>query len=325
MDGMVIGIDLGGTMVRAGAVERNGHILSLGETTIQASEGPQAGLERITWLIKTIVKKTDVPLLGIGIGSTGPLDIERGAIQNPYTLPGWENVPITRPLEEAFRVPVLLENDADVAALGEYWVGAGQNVNRLVAVTVGTGIGTALIQNGEIYRGINNCHPEGGHIILDPAGPPCYCGANGCWEVLAAGPAISEQARQAAAQNPDSLMVAMAHGDINKVDSTIAVNAARQQDPTACRVIERAASYTGMGIVNMINSYVPEKIVLSGGVMKSADLFLPEIQRWVHRNNRMVPSDDIQIVLAKLGYYAGITGAAYIIYKYQDLISGEKL
>jgi glucokinase len=315
MNEIVIGIDLGGTMVRAGAVERDGHILTLGETTIQANEGPQAGMERIIQLVQDIVEKSGARLLGIGIGCTGPLDLVRGAIQNPYTLPGWEDVPITGPLKERFSVPVVLENDADAAALGEYWVGAGQHVDRLMAVTVGTGIGTALILKGQIYRGIDNCHPEGGHIIIDPSGPLCYCGAYGCWESLAAGPAISEQARQAARLHPESLMNSLAKGDIEKVDSAIAVMAARQQDLPARQVIQRAAHYIALGIVNLINSLAPETIVLSGGVMKSADLFMPEIMNVVHQNNRMVPADRIQIVPAKLGYYAGITGAAYTIYQ----------
>jgi glucokinase len=315
---IVIGIDIGGTMVRAGAVARDGHILSIGETTILASEGPQAGMKRITALVESIVNQNDARLLGIGIGCTGPLDLTRGAIQNPYTLPGWEDVPITGPLQDHFSVPVLLENDADVAALGEYWVGAGQNMQRLVAVTVGTGIGTSLILKGQIYRGLEDCHPEGGHIILDPSGPLCYCGAYGCWESLAAGPAITKQARQAAVQHPESLMLSLAGGDLDKVDSAVAVQAARQQDAAACQVIERAAHYTALGIVNLINAFAPEMIVLSGGVMKSSDLFLPEIMKVVHQNNRMVPADHIQIVLAKLGYYAGMTGAAYTIYQKQQ-------
>ena len=315
MNKIVIGIDIGGTMVRAGAVERNGHILTIGEATIQANEGPQAGLIRIIHMVDEIIQKIGADLVGIGIGCTGPLDLQRGAIQNPYTLPGWEDVPITGPLRDHFLVPVVLENDADAAALGEYWVGAGQNVERLMAVTVGTGIGTSLILKGQIYRGIDNCHPEGGHIILDPAGPQCYCGACGCWESLAAGPAISEQARQAAVLHPESLMLSLAGGDLTRVDSSIAVLAARKQDPAAVQVIERAAHYTALGIVNLINALAPDMIVLSGGVMKSSDLFLPEISKVVHQNNLMVPADRIQIVLAKLGYYAGITGAAYTIYQ----------
>ena len=120
----------------------------------------------------------------------------RGTINNPYTLPTWEDVPIVDFLVDRFGVPVSLENDADAAALGEYWQGAGRDVQRLCAVTVGTGIGTAYILHGKIVRGNGGWHPEGGHMIIDPSGPQCYCGAKGCWESLASGSAIALFARE---------------------------------------------------------------------------------------------------------------------------------
>ena len=322
MNHIVVGIDLGGTMVRAGAVETDGHILDITECNILADEGPEAGLKRITEVIEALLFKNRAELKGIGIGSTGPLDLKRGAIQNPYTLPGWEDVPITAPLSRHFDVPVTLENDADVAALGEYWCGAGKGIERLMAVTFGTGVGAAFIYQGHIYRGLEGVHPEGGHSIVDPNAPLCYCGAYGCWESLASGTAISEFARQAAAQYPNSYMHTLAGGQINKIDSSITVEAARKNDPAAVQVIQQAARYMGIGMVNVINFFAPEMIVLSGGVMKSSDLFLPEILNIVHQNNRMVPADKVKIVKAQLGYYAGITGAAYTVYQLLSSVKG---
>ncbi|MCE1252414.1 MAG: ROK family protein [Anaerolineae bacterium] len=323
MKHIVVGLDLGGTMLRAGAVEENGHVLCIEERNILASEGPEAGIKRIIEAIQSLLSKTQTQLSGIGIGCTGPLDLERGAIQNPYTLPGWQDVPITAPLSDYFSVPVTLENDADVAALGEYWCGAGQGVQRLVAVTFGTGVGSAFIYRGHIYRGLEGCHPEGGHSIVDPNGPLCYCGAHGCWESLASGTAISEFARQAAAANPASLMSSLAGGQVEKIDTPVVVDAARRGDPTAASIIQQAARYMGIGMVNVINFFAPEMIVLSGGVMKSSDLFLPEIINQVHQNNRMVPADHVLIVKAQLGYYAGITGAAYTIYQQLSATKGN--
>ena len=121
----------------------------------------------------------------------------RGLILNPGTLPGWVDVPIADYLAERFQAPACLENDADAAALGEYWMGAGRGVSRLYAVTVGTGIGTACILDGGVYRGQNGFHPEGGHQIVDPTGPECYCGGKGCWESWASGTAIADAARRA--------------------------------------------------------------------------------------------------------------------------------
>lgn len=312
-ESIVIGIDLGGTHVRAGAFDSDGNLLAMRETPIEARRGADAGLQRIAQLIEQVWQESGARKLnGIGIGCTGPVDVVLGVINNPYTLPGWENVPIVARLQERFGVPVTLENDADVAALGEYWRGAGQSIRRLYAVTVGTGVGTALILDGQIYRGLNNAHPDGGHMVIDPSGPPCYCGANGCWESLCAGPAIARMAQQADLSGSALLM--MANGEREKIDARMVAEAARAGDPLAGRLIEKAAYYFSLGIVNVITLFVPEMIVLSGGVMRSADLFLPVLRKVIARHSVMVPAMDVRIEPAQLGAYAGLYGAAYTIW-----------
>jgi len=310
---IVVGIDLGGTHVRAGAFDAAGDLLAMRETPTEAQRGAQAGLQRIEQLVEQVWRESGAEsLAGIGIGCTGPVDVGLGVINNPYTLPGWENVPIVSRLQERFGVPVTLENDADVAALGEYWRGAGQSIRRLYAVTVGTGVGTALILDGEIYRGLNNAHPDGGHIVIDPVGPPCYCGANGCWESLCAGPAIARMAQQADLSG--SILLAMADGVPERIDARLVAEAARRGDLLASAVIRRAAYYFSLGIVNVITLFVPEMIVLSGGVMRSADLFLPVLREVIARHSVMVPATEVRIEPAQLGAYAGLYGAAYTIW-----------
>ncbi len=312
-DEIVIGVDLGGTHVRAGAFTSGGEMLAVKETPIEAARGPETGLLRIQHLIEVVWKESGAQaLLGIGVGSTGPTDPIRGVINNPFTLPGWENVPIIARLRNAFDVPVTLENDADVAALGEYWRGAGQSIRRLYAVTVGTGVGTALILDGQIYRGMDGLHPEGGHVILDPSGPPCYCGAHGCWESLCAAPAIARQARQTDLSN--SILLGMAGGDLEKIDARLVAEAARLGDPSACAIMDKVAFYFSLGIINVIHSITPEMIVLSGGVMKSADLFLPHLNKAIAAHSVMIPSNQVRIAPAQLGNYAGLYGAAYTIW-----------
>lgn len=312
----VIGIDLGGTFVRAGMFDSRGNILAINQAPIEASRGAEESLERIGALIeKTVHESGKQALSGIGIGATGPVDPLRGVIQNPYTLPGWEEVPIVAWLQKRFGVPVSLENDADTAALGEYWMGAGKNVSRLVAVTVGTGIGTACIIDGEIYRGLNGTHPEAGHQIIDPAGPQCYCGARGCWEVLASGTAIAHAAQARLTEYPSPALVSLAQGDATQIDARMVAEAAIQGDQLACQVIDRAAEYFSLGLINVINFWVPEVIVLSGGVMKNLELFLPAIQSAVAKHDVMVHASQVRIVPAKLGYHAGLYGAAYTVLK----------
>ncbi len=310
-----VGVDLGGTMARAGVIAPTGDLLDSAEIQIEAQAGPEAGIVRLAELIERVTNQTKCKLIGIGIGATGPLDVKAGKIQNPYTLPGWGDVQLAAPLENRFNVPVFLENDADAAALGEYWIGAGKGVDRLVAVTVGTGVGMATVLQGSIYRGLEDCHPEGGHMLLDPHGPECYCGANGCWESLCSGPAIALHAKQIAQKGVTH--AGTIWEGLSDFDWTAArvVDAARQNDPIAVQVIEQAAFYMGLGIVNVINMIAPEKIVLSGGVMKSLDLFMPAIQKAIKKNNQMVPAERVQVLPAKLGYYAGVYGGAYRVYQ----------
>lgn len=293
---IAIGIDLGGTLVRVGAFDLEGQLIGQNEASI-ASVPPESGLRLIEHLIQATADSVNASsLLGIGIGATGPVDAVHGVINNPYTLESWSNVPIVERLNKTFNVRVRLENDADAAALGEYWQGAGRNARRLYAVTVGTGVGTSLIVDGEIYRGVDGSHPEGGHQLIDPNGPECYCGHRGCWESLISGSAISSQAR-----------------DTLNMDAGSIAEAARAGNPAALAIMQKAARDFSLGIVNIISLFVPDVLVLSGGVMKSADLFLPTLEQTLKTPNPMVPFDRVHILPAQLGYYAGLYGGAYMI------------
>jgi len=313
----IVGIDLGGTYLRVGSISEDGKLLDWQESPLEAASGPEHGLALIRELIDRLVKKTSTDgLLGIGIGSTGPIDREQGCIQNPYTLPTWEDVDILTPLRDRYQVPVVLENDADAAGLGEYWKGAGQGVSRLVLVTVGTGVGTAFIYQGEIYRGIDGVHPEAGHMVIDPNGPVCYCGAHGCLESMVSGTAISQIARSRAAgdypQVPQKL-IKMAGGHLEDITAEIVAEAALAGDLFGLAIIQEAAYSLGLGLVNLIVTYLPEKILLAGGVMKSYPLFQPALIETIARHNVVVPSRSVKIELAKLGNTAGTIGAAYAL------------
>jgi glucokinase len=313
MDKTVIGIDLGGTILRAGAFDAQGNMVAIRETPIEAERGPEAGLKKIQEVIEQLWTESEADaLVGIGIGSTGPIDPICGIINNPFTLPTWENVRVFDWMENAFGVPVVLENDADVAALGEYWKGAGQSIRQLYAVTVGTGIGPALILNGEIYRGLDGAHPEGGHMVLDPSGPLCYCKTYGCWESLCSGPALERQARDA--DLTGSRLLEMVGGKKNELKAQMIFEAARMGDDIAVSILDLFTKYFIQGILNVCTVFLPEVIVLSGGVMRSADLFMPRLMKAMQSYTEMVPAHRVQIIPAQLGYYAGLYGAAYTIW-----------
>lgn len=313
MDGIVIGVDLGGTIVRAGAFDAHGKMLAVRETPIEAARGPDLGLRKMQGLIEQVRAESGAEKLsGIGIGSTGPVDPVRGLINNPFTLPTWDNVPVVAWMQDAFNVPVTLENDADVAALGEFWQGAGQTADRLYTVTVGTGVGTALILEGKIYRGLDGAHPEGGHMVLDPAGPLCYCKMHGCWESLCAGPAIEKQAREADLRG--SRLLDLASGNPENIEARMVFDAAQDGDAAALSIVDTFTKYFTQGLLNVCILFVPDVIVLSGGVMRSAGMFLPQAEKALQDYTEMVPAHRVQILPAKLGYYAGLYGAAYTIW-----------
>jgi glucokinase len=332
LDLFVVGIDLGATVVRAGAFTEDGEMLVVKQVNIEASQGVEPGLVRIADLVTGVIQSVRESradnqspniLRGIGIGSTGPLDVFKGTLLNPETMPGWVNVPIVSWMEGRFGAPACLENDADVAALGEYWKGAGQGVSRLYAITVGTGIGAACIIDGQIYCGFEGFHPEGGHQVIDPSGPQCYCGARGCWESLCSGAAIARRAREmflSEVEPPSSsehvgrsILLDLAQGNPRNIDARLVAEAARQGDPLACQVIEQAARYFALGVFNVLMLFFPQAIVLSGGVMNSLDLFRPAIQQAVEAAQPYIPANQVRILKAQLGYYAGLYGAAFTI------------
>lgn len=307
--GVLIGIDLGGTNVRAGALTQDGQLLYWQDSPIEAARGPEIGLQTIINLTYKVATQVGLPISALGIGSTGPLDRQRGCIQNPYTLPGWENVDIVNPLHEKFDVPVTLENDADAAALGESWAGSGRGVKRMYMVTIGTGVGTSLILDGHIYRGLNDEHPEGGHIVIDPSGPECYCGARGCWESLVSGPAITRFARESEKVNTSAFLRNIP-GGLEKIDTAAVFDGARAGDTFCQEIVDRTAEYIAIGLINLMMLNLPDCIVLTGGVLRSYDLIEERIRSLIARHDVIIPATKIKLQTAKLGQQAGMVGAA---------------
>ena len=248
---------------------------------------------------------------GIGIGCTGPVNSITGLIQNPFTLPNWDNLPVVDHLVAHFHLPTYLLGDCQVAALGEFWVGAGKGARHVLYITVGTGIGSGLILDGKLYRGAGLISGEVGHQVIDLNGPPCYCGANGCWEMLAAGPAITRRAADHAPE--DGLLFALAGHDRAKITPLLVSRAADQGDEFATEILNQTAFYLGVGLTNLLNIITPEVAILGGGVMGSWPRLAPTILDTVRSRVAMIPYELIRIVPASLGLNAGITGAARAI------------
>jgi glucokinase len=248
-----------------------------------------------------VANAANVPLsrlAGIGIGCAGPVNPRRGLINNAYTLGGWKGCDIVTPLGERFKIPVYLENDADAAAVGECLHGAGRGFDPVLMLTFGTGVGGGVVIRGEIYRGVDGEHPDLGHVAALPDGPSCYCGAKGCLESLASGTAIGEAGRAA-----------------GFADARTVFAAAREGDAKAREIVDRAVRATVQAVWTCLHTFLPQRIVLGGGIMEDQfELFLQALRPPLEAAT-MVPRGAVRVVRAALGNDAGIVGAAGVAFR----------
>jgi glucokinase len=299
---MIGGIDIGGTKIAVGAVDPQGRVLAKGQCPTDVPRGFDHAMKRVKQLLVECEQRAGGKVQGIGIGSAGPIDPASGVLGEVNNLPGWQGGNPVEVLSHEFGVQVAMENDADAGALGELYWGAGKAKRNFLYVTVGTGIGVSVILNGRIYRGANGCHPEIGHHILDPSGPPCSCGVRGCWESLAAGPAMMTWIKENAPPTYDGRNLSAREICERALDS----------DQWARRAVEHEAYYLGLGLANLITIFAPDSIVLGGSVMKSANLFLDRTREVIAQQCRLVPTWQVEITLASLGADAGLIGAAQV-------------
>lgn len=289
---MIGAVDIGGTKIAVGMVSSSGQLLRRRENLTAPARGPDDGLRLICKMLRQTVAEAGDLLQGIGIGCTGPVDPLTGTLQKNEFLPGWEGMHLTDELSHSFGVPVAMENDADAAALGEFAWGAGKGAKRFLYVTVSTGIGGGIIFDGQLYRGADGSHPEIGHHVIDHAGPLCFCGARGCWESLASGPALAQR------------------GGLSNARQVC--EAARRGDIEALAAIELEGLYLGIGVANLITLFMPDVIALGGGVMQSRDLFWEKILSIMRASCGLVPFEKTRLLPAALGADVGLMGAAQV-------------
>jgi len=299
---MIGAVDIGGTKIATGLVDEEGRVLAKIECPTDVPRGFADAMRRVAEMLAQCVDQTGITLKGIGIGCTGPIDPVSGELGNVNLLPGWEGSNPVETLAANFGVPAAMENDADAAGLAEAVWGAGAGKARLVYVTISTGIGASVILDGKLYRGAGGCHPEIGHHIVEPSGPPCSCGARGCWESLASGPAMADWIQ---ANAPGSF-------DGQELSAKLLCERAGQGDEWARRAVEHEGYYLGVGLGNIVSAFTPDAIVLGGGVMKSAHLFLKRIREVIRENCRLVPHERVDISLASLGPDVALIGAAQV-------------
>ncbi|MCR5610254.1 MAG: ROK family protein [Clostridiales bacterium] len=306
---MYIGIDLGGINTAAGLVSDSGEISS--KRSVPTPRTPEAVADAIAEHVKNLLELSDGSVKYIGVGSPGAIDPGNGVIEYWANL-GFNNVPLGRMIEERTGLPVIIENDAACAALGEFRSGAGKGVSSLLAVTLGTGVGGGAVLDGKLYTGINHASLEIGHLVIEHNGRPCTCGRKGCFEAYCSATALIKEARKAMDLCPDSLLWKLA-GSKENVNGKVVFDAFEAEDPAAVKVVEEYISYLGCGITNLVNVFQPDVVCIGGGVSGAGETLLSPVRR-------ILDSEDYargckkraRLVQAELGNDAGIIGAALL-------------
>jgi glucokinase len=302
---LIAAVDIGGTKIAVGMIDDDGKVLSRLECPTAPDRGYAEALRRVSEMLRASARTAGTEISGIGIGSTGPVYPLTGEFGEVQFFPRWKGENPAKDLSQIFQVKVAIENDGDASALGEAGWGAGRNKNKLIYVTVGTGIGTGLLFDGQIYRGADQSHPEIGHHLLDPSGPPCVCGFRGCWESLAAGPAMVAWLEKNAPQD---------YPHRNSLTAQKICQLAERGDHWALHAVKNESRYLGLGLANLVTMFVPEVIVLGGSVMKSASLFLEAIRQTIAASCLLVPFERTDLALASLGEDSNLIGAARVWY-----------
>lgn len=305
-DNYFIGIDLGGTKICGAVADFKGNIISKYTVKTKAEEGEEAVLARIVEVIEKVIEKSKLSrndFLSIGIGSPGPLNSKKGEIITTPNLP-FKNFNIVNPLIHKFNMPVYLDNDANVAAIGEYIFGAGKGTDNMIFITVSTGIGGGAILNGKIYRGSTFNALEIGHTTLENHGPLCNCGNYGCAEALASGTAIGRLGNEAVKNGEKTSLV-----NYKKITAYQVFKEAEKGDLVAKNILDKALNYLGICVANVIACFDPEMVIIGGGVSKGGSIVFNKINEVVRKRCFKIMSENTKIIPAALGTDAGVIGA----------------
>ena len=310
-----IGIDIGGTNLKAGLVNERYEITATKKTPLQFESMEQMG-EILARMAIELAEENGVPrdqVASVGMGFPGPVDDKQGVVIKTVNIP-IRSMPVAEMFHRHWDVPVRLGNDADCAALGEFYHYENKDIESLILVTLGTGIGTGIILNGKIHTGVNGCAGEGGHTVIVYGGEPCSCGRRGCWERYASANALIRQTIAAMDSHKDSAMWGLTGGDLSRVDGRTAFEAMRKGDAAARAVVDQYLEYLACGLANFVNIFQPEVIALGGGVSheRDEDLLAPLQSMVLEMGFGREADRHTKLVKAKLGNDAGIIGAALL-------------
>lgn len=309
MADVAFAVDLGGTNIRGAIVDNAGEIRHYRTVRTAVRGGVYAIIDQIVQLAEEVFDEFGSrDIAGIGVVAPGPLEPKAGIVRFAPNLPGWENVPLSRLLEERLKMPVVLGNDGNCAALGESMFGAGKNVDNLIYLALGTGLGAGIIHQGQLIEGIAGLGGEVGHISIDSNGSRCTCGGIGCMEAYIGGWAIARHGEMAVHSERSTLIREIAGGE--RISAEIVATAAKQGDSAAIDIFARAGRALAVGIGGLVNVFNPELIVIGGGLARAGDLIMEPFRSSLPHYTMVPIYQQVAIVPSALETHTGLYGAA---------------
>ncbi|MDB5861932.1 MAG: Glucokinaselike protein [Ramlibacter sp.] len=308
--GVVIGVDLGATSLDVAVMQPDLTVLARHSEDADVRAGPGVVLARVRDLMRELLAGCGMSpkkVIGVGMGVPGPVDFASAQLVNPPLMPEWDSFSIRDYLGEAFTAPVFVDNDVNLMALGELWR-LQRSLQNFMVIKVGTGIGCGIVCHGEVYRGANGSAGDVGHICVDQAGPRCHCGNFGCVEAMAAAPAITRLATEAAqaGESPALADILRANGKLTAVDVG---QASRNGDAAANAIIQRAGSLIGQMLASVVNFFNPSHVFIGGGVTQIGPLLLASVRQSVYHRSLALSTRHLEIQYTPLGGQAGLVGA----------------
>lgn len=316
---LAVSADVGGTYLKAGLIDRSGRLRHPLVLPTEAGRGKDFVISRLSDVIHELVRKAGGKdgVIGIGLGVTGQVDYRTGKIIGGLEskIPGWIGTPIKEIMEHHFNLPTFVDNDGNVAAIGELLVGAGRGVKDMVCLTIGTGIGSGIIVRGKLLRKATGSAGEVGHVSIAFDGPPCGCGSTGCLELYASASAMIRRTMAEIKRGTKTIIASLANGNLESVNIATIRDAAERGDRFALNLIRDMAFYLGAGLTNVVNILGPELIIIGGGITPLVPFLIKELTDVIKTRAFYTASDDLRVVASQLGPYAGVIGAGLMVFQ----------
>ena len=312
--GLIAAVDLGATSIDVALSTLGSELVAHRGEPADVREGPKAVLRRVKDLLSGLLEEQGASqndVRAIGVGVPGPVEQASGLLRSPPIMPGWDGFPIRDAFAGEYAAPVFVDNDVNVMALGEHWGGVARGVDNLLFVKVGTGIGGGIIADGRLYRGIQGCAGDIGHICADPEGPVCSCGNHGCLEAMAGAPAIVSKAERCAREGLAPILSEVM-GEKGELSARDVGEAASLGDYRALEIIRESGRLVGGVLATLVSTLNPSLIVIGGGVANIGHSLLAEIRSTVYRRSLPLATRNLPIVLSELEGEAGVTGASVL-------------